>query len=415
MTGILKTPRVLKLPNFRNLYLAGATSELGSFVTETVLMLFVFKLSNHDKSYLGILRATFLVCLTLGGILGGPIGNSFNRKKILIFCDLARIPLLILLFFVQSIPMVIACDAIIAFFTGIFRPSRQALINEIVPKENIKKANGIFGSTNAILHLTGPLLGAVIFGLLDGINLVLFIDFLTYLFGIFILSRIQYTYNKKEITEGNIFSETSIGFKYVLKRKDLFAINLNTFCAGLAIGILIPLLVPFTIEVLQKTERHYGILMTFFGLGGIVGSWSAEFLSRFLPHGKIPLLSIVFEAIVFILFIYNRIFPLSCLILLFWGYLVFVRITTQMNFISDTVETSMLTRVYAFLEMSFLVPNISGGILIAALGNDFQTMELLSGAALIFLILIVTRLPFRHMRLLWNVEPESVDRDDIQI
>ena len=86
-----------------------------------------------------------------------------------------------------------------------------------------------------------------------------------------------------------------------------------------------------------------------------------------------------------------------------------------MNFISDTVETSMLTRVYAFLEMSFLVPNISGGILIAALGNDFQTMELLSGAALIFLILIVTRLPFRHMRLLWNVEPESVDRDDIQI
>ena len=100
MPNPFKLPSVLKLPNFRNLYFAGATSELGSFVTETVLMLFVFKLSNQDKSYLGILRATFLVCLTLGGILGGPLGNSLNRKKILIFCDIARIPLLISLFFI---------------------------------------------------------------------------------------------------------------------------------------------------------------------------------------------------------------------------------------------------------------------------------------------------------------------------
>lgn len=414
MSSFFKTPPVLKLPNFRNLYLAGATSELGSFVTETVLMLFVFKLSNQDKSYLGILRAIFLVCLTLGGILGGPIGNSFNRKKVLMICDLARIPLLILLFFIQSIPMVIACDAIIAFFTGIFRPSRHALLNEIVPKEKIKKANGIFGSTNAILHLVGPLLGATIFGLLNSIDLVLVIDFLTYLFGIFLLSRIKYIPQKKLISEGNILTETFAGFGYLLKRKDLLAINLNGFCAGLAIGILIPLLVPFTIEVLGKTDRHYGILMTFFGLGGIIGSWSAEFVSKYLPHGKVPLLSIFFETIVFILFIYNRYFLLSCLILFFWGYLVFVRITTQMNFISDTVETSILTHVYALLEMSFIIPNISGGILIAVLGNDFKTMELLTGAAIIFFISITARLPFKHMRLLWNVEPTGVNRD-IQI
>lgn len=415
MSRLFKTPAVLKLHNFRNLYLAGATSELGSFVTETVLMLFVFKLSNQDKSYLGILRATFLVCLTLGGILGGPIGNSFNRKKILIFCDIARIPLLISLFFIQSIPMVIACDAIIAFFTGIFRPARQALINEIVPKEKIKKANGLFGSTNAILHLTGPLIGATLFGLYSGIDVVVTIDLLTYLLGIFLLSQIQYApVEGSLIKEPNILKETVIGFKYILLRKDILAINLNAFCAGLAIGILIPLLVPFTIEVLHKTERDYGLLMTFFGLGGIVGSWSAEFLSKYLPNGKIPLISIFLETIVFILFIYNRVFPISCLILLIWGFLVFIRITTQMNFISDSVETDMLTRVYSFLETSFIVPNISGGILIAFLGNHFDTMELLKTAAVLFFVLITFRLPFKHMRLLWNIEPANVNRN-IQI
>lgn len=407
-----KSSEVLKLPNFRKLYFAGASSELGSFVTETVLMLFVFKITDQNKAYLGILRATFLIFLTLGGILGGPIGNFFNRKKVLIVCEIARIPLLLVLLFYQNIYVVIACDAVIAFFTGIFRPARQALLNEIVPQDSIKKANGLFGSTNAILHLTGPLIGATLFSQFSGISEVLVLDLATYFLGVYLLGRIAYQPLGDVREEKNdFFKEISEGFSYLKKRSDLFAINLNGFCAGLAIGILIPLLVPFTLEILHKTEKDYGILMTFFGIGGIVGSWHAEKASQWLPHGKIPLLSILFETLVFIIFIYNRNFTISCGILLFWGYLVFIRITTQMNFISDSVETRFLTRVYSFLEMSFIVPNISGGILIAILGNEFDTFELLKIASIVFFLLIVIRLPFRHMRNLWNATPERISRE----
>lgn len=408
----LKLPGVLKLPNFRNLYLAGATSELGSFVTETVLMLFVFKISGQNKAYLGILRATFLVFLTMGGILGGPLGNYFNRKKILVVCEIARIPLLALLLVYQNIFIVIACDAVIAFFTGIFRPSRQALLNEIVPQEKIKKANGLFGSTNAILHLIGPLIGATLFSFFSGISEVLILDLLTYFLGIFLLGRITYSPQREaEENQQSFISEIKDGIGYLKKRSDLFAINLNGFCAGLAIGILIPLLVPFTLEVLHKTEKDYGLLMTFFGIGGILGSWHAEKASQLLPNGKIPLISIIGETLIFILFIYNRNFPVSCGILLIWGYLVFIRITTQMNFISDSVETNFLTRIYSLLEMSFIVPNISGGLLIALLGNTYDTFELLKIAAAVFFILIVIRLPFKHMRALWNANPEKIKRN----
>ena len=82
-----------------------------------------------------------------------------------------------------------------------------------------------------------------------------------------------------------------------------------------------------------------------------------------------------------------------------------------MNFISDSVETHFLTRVYSLLEMSFIVPNISGGILIAILGNEYDTFELLKIASVVFFLLIVLRLPFRHMRDLWNAKPEKIDRE----
>jgi hypothetical protein len=82
-----------------------------------------------------------------------------------------------------------------------------------------------------------------------------------------------------------------------------------------------------------------------------------------------------------------------------------------MNFISDSVETSMLTRVYSLLEMSFIIPNISGGLIIALVGNQHDTMELLTKASFLFIALIFLRLPFKHMRLLWNVQPTGVNRD----
>lgn len=122
-----KKETLLTLPNFRRLYISGSTSELGSFVTETVIMLFIFKITDNNKESIGILRSSFLIFLTLGSLIGGPLGEFINRKKILIWCEILRIPLILSLAFIQSVPWIIATNSLVAFFTGIFRPSRQAL------------------------------------------------------------------------------------------------------------------------------------------------------------------------------------------------------------------------------------------------------------------------------------------------
>lgn len=374
-------------------------------------MLFVFKLSGNDKTYLGVLRVTFLVFLTAGGILGGPIGNRFNRKKVLLFCDLARIPLIFLLFFSQNIWALIISDAMIAFFTGIFKPSRQALINEIVPVDQIKKANGLFGTTNAIVHLIGPLIGATIFSITAGVKEVAVVDFLTYVFGLYLISKISYTFPATNKTPTPFLKETTSGFAYIFSRKDLLAINTNAFSAGLALGILIPLLIPFTIEVLGKTEQHYGVMMAFFGFGGIIGSWCTEKLTKVFPNARLPFIAIIVEPILFMLFIYTTFYPLALFILFLWGMLVFIRITSQMNYISDTVETRFLTRVHSTLELSFIVPNILGGLFIAAIGGVLSTQELLKATSFFFIALVFFRVPFRHMRILWSAKPETVKRN----
>ena len=79
---MLTKPKLLKNQNFKKLYYAGLSSELGSFVTDTAITLLVFALSSGDKSVLGISRAVFLFCITLGSLLGGPLGVRFNKKNL---------------------------------------------------------------------------------------------------------------------------------------------------------------------------------------------------------------------------------------------------------------------------------------------------------------------------------------------
>lgn len=404
--------KLFKNSNFNSLFYSGLTSELGSFITETALMLFIFDISMKNKAYLGLARATFLVFLTLGGLLGGPLGEKYNRKKILIACEIFRIPAIIFLMFTQNIYTVILADAVMAFFTGIFRPSRQAILNEVVNEKQIRNANGIFASSSAALHLLGPLIGASAYAYLKGLSYILIFDLFTYVLGIILLSRLTYSPPKLNASTETTFSfidNLKEGLSFCKNRLDLKTILINTFAAGLSIGIMIPLLVPFTTEVLKESESFYGHLMALFGLGGFFGGIISEKISQKMSLGKIACLSLLIEPIFFL--IWNQLNnKFACLALIFiWGIAVFVRITSQVNHISDSVPTKYLTRIHSLIEMAFVVPNIGGGLLISLVGNSFSTMQMMHFASIIFVFTTFPRFYSKSFQTLYNYQSKKLN------
>jgi MFS transporter, DHA3 family, macrolide efflux protein len=403
--------RVIRLPNFSKLYFAGVSSELGSFITETALVLFIFQVSNENKNYLGILRATFLVFLTLGGIIGGPLAQQFSRKKILLVCELARIPAVLALIYFQSIYAVIIADAVIAFFTGIFKPSRQTLINETVPAEEIRNANGLFATSSALLHLMGPLLGAGLFAFFNGIKEILILDLLTYIAGYFLLKNIHYDGEEShQNSDGHFFRDLSQGIDFLRKKKDLMAIVGYSASAGLTVGLLIPLMLPFTLEILGKSELEFGYLMAFFGLGGAFGGALSMRISGKIGLGKICILSMLIEVVFFVLWTQLSHFFMAATLLFFWGLIVFLRISSQLNYISLTVPTEYLSRIHAVLEMSFIIPNITGSLIIGLVGDQYRTLDILYIASAVFLSFVFAQLFTKGSQVLWKSSPQGIER-----
>lgn len=400
--------KVLKNSNFANLFWAGLTSQLGSFVTETALMLYVFNLSGDDKSILGISKGAFLIFFTIGTLLGGPLGIRYNRKKILIACELLRIPFVILLFFTNSVYSIIALNGIIAFFTGIFNPSRQTLINEVTNSEEIQSANSLFSSSLAVIHMIGPFIGAMLFSTFNGVKEILTFDLFTYLIGIFLISRIHYILkDEHKVEESHFIKDLKEGFSFVKQRSDLSTLFACIVLTGFCIGVLIPLLLPFTLEYLSSDEKTYGILMAFFGIGGILGAPIYQYSRRYFSNSRIIVLGFLIEPLLMISWTRVNIPVVSMFIIFLWGVMVFIRIPAQLTYLSNTVEVKMLSRVHSFLEMAFIVPNILGSIIVTIIGNTYTAQQTLSLISIIFFVLIYPGLFFPGMQSLWKSNGKS--------
>lgn len=407
----MEIAETLKLKNFRKLYIASLTSELGSFMTETALMLAVFELSGNNKTYLGIIRAVFLASLTLGSLLGGIIGERFNRRQILILSYLCRAPLVVALIYIPRVEVIILVDGLIAFFTGMFNPSRQTMINDIVPTKHMKGANSLMGSTMAILHLVGPFLGASIYAANKTMTPVLLFDFLTYIVGAGLLLQLVYRPPKKTSKSQTMQRELIEGIQYVFKDKALFSLYLNGIVAGLCIGIMFPLLLPYVKEVLGASDTIYGALLSAFGLGGLIGGNLYSKLAAKYSNGKIIINALLAEPVMMLIWLLSASTTGAMVSFFIWGIAVFVRIPAQLNYLSESVETHFLTRCYALLDMSFIIPNIGGGILVAALGDNFATDTVLFYVCGAFFLLTFTRRPFAEMKALYLSAPVQVERD----
>lgn len=397
--------------NYRFLYLAGFFSEFGSFVTEQALMLLVFKLTGEDKAWLGMSRATFLLCLSLGMIIAGPLSLKFNRRNLLIFTNLCRIPIVFLLLTFKDPYIIVLCNGLIALFTGIYNPTRQTVVNEVVGTERIQQANSLFGSTMATLHLVCPFLGAYFYSYFGGITEIVSFDLLTYLLGIGLLFNMKYVQDQTKVEDSTMIKDLKEGFRYALSRKDILGILVNTAVAGLAIGVLIPLILPFVLENLGGTETEYGLMMSLFGVGGIIGGIFSPMISKRFSDGKIIMIGILIESLMMLTWSLIEIKLVNFALILCWGVLVFARVPSQLNYLSYSVETHLLSRVHSLMDMSFVVPNILGALFVSLIGNQLTTQNQLIIFSLIFIALTWGRIFSKQVREIWEGPRVKVNRE----
>ncbi|WP_248759431.1 MFS transporter [Pseudarthrobacter sp. SSS035] len=180
-------------PAFRRLWLGSAVSAVGSQLTLVAVSLEVYRLTQ-DSFYVGLLGVFALVPLVFGGLLGGSIADSHNRRTVALLAT-SVLWLTTGLIALQSwlqLGNVWILYLLVALQSGaqaINQPARSAIIPTLIRKELLPAANALSMMSFGLALTVGPLLAGVLVAWV-GFGWTYTIDFISFAFVLWAVFRL---------------------------------------------------------------------------------------------------------------------------------------------------------------------------------------------------------------------------------
>jgi len=281
---------LLKIQDYRSLWLGQIISDLGDSMTNLALLLLVNHLTGSTAALATMAIMLALPSLTFG-LFAGVIVDRADRKRVMVLSDFLR-GIFVLGFILvdgpQKIWMLYTIGFIQASIGTFFNPARGALIPNIVPKDGLLAANSISQTSRIIFGLMGTALAGFIIGQFDQYWLVFVIDSATFFVSMVLISRIHFTHQvgaeKESINVRHVFSELGDGLKLTFTNRILTGAIVAFAVTMLGLGAVNILLVPLLVNDLMLPETWFAAI-EFSQTAGLVlaGALVAVLASRLKP------------------------------------------------------------------------------------------------------------------------------------
>lgn len=315
--------------------------------------------SGFTLAWLGILEFVMRIPANL---YGGALADQIDRKKIIIFCQLASfvvMTILTLLLFVEKLEIwhVYSATALLSATSVMSHPSRSALTANVVPKTYLVHAV----ATNTITMQISTIILPVIFWI-TSLTPTLTLTFgVTAFFGLlsFIIPFYIKTSGSKHLeikknksTINNIID----GLKYVISHPILPGLYLLDI--SVTVVSFYRQLFPIFADQLYKGGRAtVSILTGANSIGGILGSLLVVQTAKYQPKGMLVLYATLIYAILLILFGSINILWIGVIVIIALGATDSIGMTTRQTIVQMTTPDRMRGRAVAAHSLAAMTAN----------------------------------------------------------
>ena len=271
-------------PQYRMLWTSSTVSGFGSFFTYVALP---YQVKQLTDSYIavGLLGALEIIPLIIFGLYGGVLADARDRRSIAIFTELSFFVSVLLLAVNAHLhkPLlwpIYVLALVMASLDGIQRPSLDAIIPRVVPREQMAAASALSGITRNANFIFGTSLGGIVVTSLSATTSYA-IDSLTFIISaaiIFRLPKIPPTNEHQKPT----FKAITEGASYAWSRKDLLGSYLIDTTA--MVFAFPNALFPFLAEQFHS-QSSLGLLYCAGAVGALIASATSGWTNRIHRHG----------------------------------------------------------------------------------------------------------------------------------
>ena len=276
----------LRYPSFRWLLGSLAVSQIGDWMYNLALVVLVYD-RTHSPVWAGVTTAARVVPIVALGPLGGIVAGRFDRRRIMIVCDIARMGLMALLAAIAAarLPIVLApmVAAAATAAAAPYLPSVSAVTPRMVDDADLPGANAARSAVAGLGILAGPAIGGVLL-LLGSPVLAFLLNGLTFGFSalavLAIRDRAAFRSVRSPGRPAGLLSEMASGAAALrLHPEALRLVGADTMCSMMYGAQTVLLLV--VARRIGLGAGGYGYLFAGIGAGGLLGTALAGRAARF--------------------------------------------------------------------------------------------------------------------------------------
>jgi MFS family permease len=293
--------------DFLLLWSGQAVSTLGSTISTLALPLLVLALTR-SPAQAGFIAAAQAIPYIVLGLPAGALVDRWDRKAVMIRCDLARALAL------GSVPLAALWGRLtlaqlygVALVTGtalvFFNIAQTAALTRVVSGEQLPRATALDRTADSVAALVGPGVGGVLISLarstLTGAALAFLVDSLSYLASTLslLLIGLPFQAQRAPVAERTLRGEIAEGLEFLWTHRRIRALALVSMAATLFFSPLSLVIIVLAQQRLHADARTIGLIFSIGSGGAVLGAIVAPALKARLRVGVVVIGTVAIEAL----------------------------------------------------------------------------------------------------------------------
>ncbi|HCH20997.1 MAG TPA: hypothetical protein DEX33_06280 [Cellvibrionales bacterium] len=346
----------LNIPSFR-LFIASNAAFFLAMQGQVLTRTFLAWELTHDEMSLAYINIAFAVPMLLFSLIGGVLGDRFDRQKIIVIGQLfvvANESWVLMLLFTDSLAFwhLLIAGVLGGTIVPLIMPARSALVYNLVGEKKLGSAMALSSGVVNLSRVLGPAMMGVAISFFS-IKGAYVISIFLFTLALFFMAGIHYQPIKKNVSNGNIRQEILLGIRYISGYPPLLVcVSFGLLPMLLALPVQ-NLMVVFADLVWSVGERGLGLLMGVSGLGGVLGSFWVASRGERTDRTQLMLISTASFGLLLIVFALSKNFYLALIPLFLANAAASASQTLNNTMAQILVTDEQRGRVSAFMLMAF--------------------------------------------------------------
>jgi dTMP kinase len=399
--------RLFGSEDFFRLWLVQLISSLGDWLAFSAIILLATDIGGGSAAgAVSLVMAARIVPGFLFGPVAGVLVDRWDRKKVMVTCNLGRALVLALLPFVENVSGLVVASLLLEVMTLLWAPAKEAEVPNLVPHDHLTTANSL---SLAAAYGTFPF-ASLLFALLAGVSvwvgaipglgflendqmaLAFYVDSAILIVAAWMIQRLPLGRNRPPRRhEGVAESERAMGvalraavdelkegWREIAANHTVRAVNIGLATGLIGGGMLIPLGAVFATDVLGAGAAGYGLFTTALGFGVAVGAVGVSVLQKRLPKERVFTWSLFVSGLALFCAASSSTLAVAVVFVFLMGVTVGPVYVVGFALLQEAVPDHLRGRIFSSLNtlvrLCVLVSMVAGPLLAAALGRLSQAL-----------------------------------------